>query len=155
MKRGVEDRWKIINVLMLMTFAKDVAPYALMYNPGMLPSTFSSRWYVGKGEERGSDDVNSGYVRELVEMDRKRAHAVIDTLNRIEHDCVNAGFVEALNPFGKNKVKRRMEGMKEVAGVVRTAMSLDPDRVCEDFLEGFCFRDGYGEGKKGGKGIER
>ena len=64
MKRGVEDRWKILNIFMLMTFAKDVAPYLLMYNSAMLPSTFSSRFYRGSNEEDAA--LVPSYIDELV-----------------------------------------------------------------------------------------
>ncbi|GMH46580.1 hypothetical protein TrRE_jg1934, partial [Triparma retinervis] len=75
MNRGVEDRWKILNIVMLMSFAKDVAPYMLMYNPGMLPSTFSARWYDdgrgGEGKGDGDGGVTQGYVEDLIKTDRK------------------------------------------------------------------------------------
>ena len=159
MNRGVEDRWKILNIVMLMSFAKDVAPYMLMYNPGMLPSTFSARWYDdgrgGEGKGDGDGGVTQGYVEDLIKTDRVRAHAVIKTLNDIEVSCVTPTWLESLNPFG-GKGKQRMEVMGGVREVVRTALSMNPDKVCEEFLEKFAVSElGDGKGKKREKKLQR
>lgn len=94
MQRGVEDRWKLLNVMSLMVFASDFAPYALMFYPQMLPSTFSSRFYVPEEKEVGEKKINEQYVQELVAGDLSRRHAVLEAMIGLERSCVKPGFIE-------------------------------------------------------------
>jgi hypothetical protein len=63
MRRNEQDRWKVLNVLSLLVFASDIAPYAIMFYPRMLPSTFDAR-HQGEG---GEEDVPASYVQEVSE----------------------------------------------------------------------------------------
>ena len=140
MKRNEQDRWKVLNVLSLLVFASDVAPYAIMFYPRMLPSTFEAR-HQGEG---GAEGIPASYVQEvrppliifyphtlhtplrivkqhaadtpsqLMQDERDRSKAVVETLLAVEASCHKAGFLEGLNPFGKAGVRKRQETLKDV-----------------------------------------
>lgn len=66
LERGKEDRGKLFNVVFLMFGAPKFLPYALMFNPDMLPSTFT---------------------KEDTFQDLPRAPAVLSMLTRVEMEA--------------------------------------------------------------------
>ena len=105
MTRGVQDRWKILNVMSLLIFASDVAPYALMFYPKMLPSTFDAKFSpppsaaAAAGED--GDYVPPSYVASLLASERSLSRSVVSGLLDLEWSCHNSPFLSTLNPFGK------------------------------------------------------
>ena len=69
----------------------------------------------------------------------------------LEKDCYTPSFWEGVNPFGKQAVQKKMEKLKEVCGLLKTAFSMDADVVAEEFLEKFCFVEDYTVGSRRGK----
>ncbi|GMI15224.1 hypothetical protein TrVE_jg237 [Triparma verrucosa] len=138
MQRGVEDRWKVLNVMSLMFFASDVAPYALMFYPTMLPSTFSSRFYVPAEGEETQTGPSPAYIQELVQSDLNRAHAVVESMLSLERSCVKPSFLEGLNPFGKSASQKKMSSLRSVSQIVKNMMHLKPQNALAE-LEQFAF----------------
>jgi LETM1-like protein len=98
-ERGKVDRGKVINLGFLMWGAPRFLPYALMFNPEMLPSPFQAdNKFIASGGVDGSNDMWSNASRE-------RTQAILSTLMIMEQQAaaVTGNFLENLNIFGKQK----------------------------------------------------
>lgn len=104
LQRGKEDRGKVLNLGFMMWGAPRLLPYALMFNPEMLPSPFKV-------------DKQQSAIEPLAQtISRERAHAFICTLLIMERKAVAAsgGYLSRMNIFGKKKQQEE----KNILGAV-------------------------------------
>ena len=97
---GKEDRSKLANIVFMMFFSPNFVPYAFMFFPEMLPSPFAMP----------ANKLGLPHSR-LDQISRERTHAVVQAMLDLERAARVAPMVSNLNPFGKGKTKRMMEGM--------------------------------------------
>lgn len=88
LQQGKDDRSKVFNLMFLMWGAPRFLPYALMFNPDMLPSPFRER---ATGESV------------WVTQSRERSTAVVQALLNLERDARVTPALAKLNFFGKKK----------------------------------------------------
>jgi hypothetical protein len=86
LSKGKEDRGKVMNMVFLMWGAPKFLPYALMFNPDMLPSPFQSVLPTSESVAQ--------------KMSRERSAAVIETLLAMEKQAVVDGMFAKVNIFG-------------------------------------------------------
>lgn len=126
LNKGKEERGKVLNIGFLMFFSPNFLPYAFMFFPNILPSTFQQNQAQ---ESSGAVDGNSASpnlimnYHKLSAISRERSHAVVKTLLQIENEALGALKTNPLNPFGRGKAKKNRLSM----GNVR--------QTAEDFLE--------------------
>jgi LETM1-like protein len=105
LERGKVDRGKVLNLGFLMWGAPRFLPYALMFNPEMLPSPFQAdNKFID-----GSNDMWSNASRE-------RTQAILSTLMIMEQQAaaVTGNFLENLNIFGKQKQAAKRSQLQTV-----------------------------------------
>jgi hypothetical protein len=95
LQKGKEDRGKLMNVVFLMWGAPRFLPYALMFNPEMLPSPFLSP---------GPESV-------LEKKSRQRSTAVLECLLQLEQQAKAVPALSKLNIFGGKKQQVKMNAM--------------------------------------------
>jgi hypothetical protein len=102
LQKGKDDRAKVLNMAFLMWGAPRFLPYALMFNPEMLPSTFQM------------DKPNTKAAVET--LARERANAIIMTLMQMERQAIigTGGFLTSLNVFGKKKQQEKKELLETI-----------------------------------------
>jgi LETM1-like protein len=88
LQQGKDDRSKVMNLMFLMWGAPRFLPYALMFNPDMLPSPFRER---ATGESV------------WVTQSRERSTAVVQALLNLERDARVTPALAKLNFLGKKK----------------------------------------------------
>ena len=110
LQKGKEDRGKLLNLLFLMWGAPRFLPYALMFNPEMLPSPFTaSHDNNNPTTNHNSGQGGGGLMRSETPMQRasrERSAAIIQALADLERQVVaggGGGFLSKLNVFGSNK----------------------------------------------------
>lgn len=105
LQKGKEDRGKVMNLVFLMWGMPRFLPYALMFNPDMLPSPFSS-------------DTSSTSESALQKQSRERSAAVIEMLLSMEKNVATAsggGFMSKVLPFvGKKGRTEQQEQLQKV-----------------------------------------
>jgi len=94
--KGKDDRTKVMNLVFLMFGAPRFLPYALWFNPDMLPNVFMS------GAESGGEIETISQRRA-----RERTSIVMQTLLDLERDAVVIPFAAKLNIFGRKQQKDR------------------------------------------------
>lgn len=104
LRRGKEDRGKVLNLSFLIWGAPRFLPYALMFNPEMLPSPFQADKAM-VGESSVADTLS-----------RERAQAVLSTLMIMEKQAVavSRGYLSNLNIFGKKKQHDKKQDLAKV-----------------------------------------
>jgi LETM1-like protein len=88
LQQGKDDRSKVFNLMFLMWGAPRFLPYALMFNPDMLPSPFRER---ATGESVWAT------------QSRERSTAVVQALLNLERDARVTPALAKLNFLGKKK----------------------------------------------------
>lgn len=100
LQKGKDDRSKVFNLLFLMWGAPKFLPYALLFNPGLMPSPFKAA--PADGEESIWDAQS-----------RQRSAIVLQTLLSLEQaskDMYGTGFSLAkMNVFGKKEQARQQQ----------------------------------------------
>lgn len=124
LQKGKEDRSKVMNLAFLMWGAPRFLPYALMFNPDMLPSTFTN------------DNKNSPYAIEspASRLARERSAAIVQALSNLEHQAKagsGGNFISKMNIFGKKKQQEKQRQLVNVYDQTRQtlAASLTPRMV--------------------------
>jgi len=107
LQKGKEDRGKVMNLLFLMWGAPKILPYALLFNPDMLPSPFLSH-----------DDSTQGGESIWAKQSRERSAAVIQALLKLEKDAKVTPALAKINIFGK---KKQEEQKSQLTQLVRRA----------------------------------
>ena len=105
LQRGKDDRTKLGSLLFMMFFAPNFLPYAIMFNPGMMPSPFKVPPRTGGAMEETRWEAIS----------RQRTHAVIGAMMDMEKSARVAPAMAKMNPFGGAKTKRNMERIDQMA----------------------------------------
>ena len=113
LQKGKEDRGRLANTVFMMVFAPNFVPYAFMFFPDMLPSSFSTPANKGMGFSKW--DMIS----------RERSHSVLQAMIDLERSARVAPILSNLNPFGKGKTKRMMERMDKLAHACGAVLSAD------------------------------
>lgn len=113
LQKGKEDRGRVANVAFMMVFAPNFVPYAFMFFPDMLPSSFSKPANKGMGFNKW--DMIS----------RERSHSVLQALIDLERSARVAPVLSNLNPFGKGKTKRMMEKTDKMSHACGAILSAD------------------------------
>lgn len=96
LQKGKEDRGKLMNIVFLMFGAPRFLPYALLFNPEMLPSPFLQTSSDTKLEKR---------VRE-------QSTAVISCLLKLESQASEVPAMAKLNIFGGKKQTEKMNRLR-------------------------------------------
>jgi hypothetical protein len=107
LQKGKEDRGKVLNMGFLMWGAPKFLPYAMMFNPDMLPSPFQS--------------VIPTTETSAQKLSRERSAAVIETLLAMEKNVVVNGMFAKMNIFGG---KKREEQKAQLADITSRTASL-------------------------------
>lgn len=107
LQKGKVDRGKVLNLAFLMWGAPRFLPYALMFNPDMLPSPFHSN--DGSGESIWA------------KRSRERSAAVLQTLVNLEKECKTTPALAKLNIFGR---KQQAATKAQLASVIHEAASM-------------------------------
>lgn len=108
LQRGKEDRGKVLNLGFLIWGAPRFLPYALMFNPDMLPTPFQANKAAAAA---------AGGAESLAEtLSRERAQAVMSTLMMMEKQAVavSAGYLSSINIFGKKKQQETKSTLQTV-----------------------------------------
>lgn len=100
LSKGKEDRGKLANIVFMMFFSPNFVPYAFMFFPEMLPSPFAM-----------PQNKMGMQISKWDQLSRERSHAVVQTLLDLERAARVAPMMSNLNPFGKGKTRRMMEGI--------------------------------------------
>lgn len=101
LQKGKEDRGKVLNMGFLMWGAPRFLPYAMMFNPNMLPSPFARH-------EKGSTESASQ------QLSRERSAAVLQTLLAMEKSAVTSGMLAKVNIFGGKKRKQEQDQLLDL-----------------------------------------
>lgn len=109
--KGKDDRGRLMNICFLVWGAPRFLPYALMFYPEMLPSTFVPP-KDGSARESG-----------LEKLSRERSHAVIQTLLDMEKEAKIVPSLAKINIFGKNAQERRMDAMQMMGDLTSRIMT--------------------------------
>jgi len=116
LQRGKEDRGKLGSLGFMMCFAPNFLPYAMMFNPAMMPSTFMPPGGVPrkKGVSTGEDrfDLKS----------RVRSHAVVRAMIDLEQSARGASSLANMNPVGKAKTLRSMQRIGRICDACGTLL---------------------------------
>lgn len=107
---GAEDRAKLINLGLMMTFASEMMPYCFMFFPNMMPSTF--------GVPTEADEI-----AKYEKISRVRSHAVVEACMSLEgavHKSPN--MFASMNPFGGEARRKAQE--RSMLVVARTVQLL-------------------------------
>jgi hypothetical protein len=105
LQKGKEDRGKVLNMAFLMWGAPRFLPYALMFNPDMLPSTFVN--------EKKTQSLETPAQR----ISRERSAAILQTMAKLEQAAKAGGaggYLSKLNIFGKKKQSEQQEKLVNV-----------------------------------------
>ena len=123
LQKGKEDRSKVFNLMFLMWGAPRFLPYALMFNPDMLPSPFRDTTAVA-GESMWAT------------QSRERSTAVIQALLKIERDARVTPALAKLNIFGKKKQEASKQQLLHVIDTMATTLvsPLPPRAGAEQLL---------------------
>jgi hypothetical protein len=133
LQRGKEDRSKVFNLLFLMWGAPRFLPYALMFNPEMLPSSFR--------------DTSTGEAL-WTALSRGRSTAVVQALLNLEQNAHRAAPAwSRLNVFSRSKPDEAKVQLLNVIQQVSDALGsgLRPPAGGEQLLSSFrpyLYRDG-------------
>lgn len=98
LQKGKEDRGKVLNMVFLMWGAPRFLPYALWFNPDLLPSTFKN--------EAGETTYETTAQR----FARERTVSILNTLANLERQAksqATGGFLSGLNIFGGSAKKNK------------------------------------------------
>ena len=112
LQRGKEDRSKLGSLMFMVFFAPNFLPYAIMFNPGMMPSPFKIPPRPGAMEETRWEAIS-----------RQRTHAVIAAMLDMEKSARVAPAMAKFNPFGAAKTKRNMERIDRLANTGGTLLA--------------------------------
>jgi len=132
LQKGKEDRGKVLNIAFLMWAGPRFLPYALMFNPQMLPSTFANDF---------SNPGESAFRR----LARERTLSVVQALSELEKQAicgVGGGFFSSLNIFGKGKQLERQKQLGQVLDSARRNLQgqLDTPTNMLQQIDGFLYR---------------
>ena len=116
LQKGKEDRGRLANMVFMMVFAPNFVPYAFMFFPDMLPSSFQ----MPMNGKLGAANFSKWDM-----MSRERAHAVLQTMIDVERSARVAPILSNLNPFGKGRTKRNMEKMDTLGHACGALLSAD------------------------------
>lgn len=108
LSKGKEDRGKVMNMVFLMWGAPKFLPYALMFNPDMLPSPFQSVLPTSESVAQ--------------KMSRERSAAVIETLLAMEKQAVVDGMFAKVNIFGGKKREAQKVQLAAISSCTATLM---------------------------------
>jgi len=139
LQQGKEDRGKLANILFMMVFAPNFVPYAFMFFPDMLPSPFSpmqqqkqqqqqqklgnivspeahhtKTFLVSPSLDKNTAASSTGIYKYHDALSRQQTHVVVSTLLELEKNSCTASFWDSLNPFGKNKTKKKLDELDEM-----------------------------------------
>ena len=114
LQKGKEDRGRLANMVFMMVFAPNFVPYAFMFFPDMLPSSF----------QMPMNSATANFSKWDM-MSRERAHAVLQTMIDVERSARVAPMMSNLNPFGKGRTKRNMEKMDRLGHACGALLSAD------------------------------
>lgn len=107
LQQGKEDRGKVMNLGFLIWGAPRFLPYAMMFNPDMLPSPFQQQKKLTSNIPGESPADN---------LSRERTQAVLSTLMIMEKQAVavSGGYLDNINIFGKKKQADRKVTLQSV-----------------------------------------
>lgn len=112
LQQGEEDRGKLMSLGFLVFGAPRFLPYALMFQPEMLPSPLKPPFdSSGTGETFWE------------KQSRERSTVILETLLQLEKDARNIPGLAKLNIFGRSKQNARMENLRSL------------NQQAQDFLE--------------------
>jgi len=114
LQKGKKDRGKVLNLAFLMSVAPRYLPYALLFNPEMLPSPFL---------DSNTDDGDAASESIWAKQSRERSTAVIEALIRIEKESKSVPALSKINIFGKAKQEARKKQLSSLVQVARTWMT--------------------------------
>ena len=112
LQKGKEDRSRLANIVFMMVFAPNFVPYAFMFFPEMLPSSFQM-------------PMKAGAISKFDTLSRERTHAVLQTMIDVERSARVAPLISNINPFGKGKTKRTMEKMEKFGHACGALLAAD------------------------------
>jgi len=116
LQKGVQDRIKVVTLSMYLVFASKILPYAIMFNPEMLPSPFQktvSKAYA-HSDGKYSDPVS-----------RFQSHEVLKVMIALEKGALVPPTLSKLNPFGQGRTMRMMEGINKMGATCADLLTLD------------------------------
>ena len=111
LQKGKDDRGKVGSLLFMMFFAPNFLPYAIMFNPGMMPSSFKTPPRAGVEETRWE------------KISRQRTHSVVKTMLDLERSARVAPTLSKMNPFGGAKTRRLLEKMDRLSATGGTMLA--------------------------------
>jgi len=115
LQKGKEDRGKLLNLVFLMWGAPRFLPYALMFNPDMLPSPFKNTDSTTTGESIWQ------------KQSRERSSAVIQTLLSLEREARATPALAKLNIFGRKQQEARKLQLSSLITTTSQVMSSNLD----------------------------
>jgi hypothetical protein len=133
LQKGKEDRGKVLNMVFLMWGAPRFLPYALMFNPEMLPSTFVN------------DKKTQSMETPTQRVSRERSAAILQAMAKLEQQAKAGGggsYLSKLNIFGKKKQLQQQQNLVRVYDQTRQVLgeeTFSPRPVLEK-LEQAVFR---------------
>ena len=137
LQKGKEDRGKVMNLVFLMWGAPKFLPYALLFNPGIMPSPFKT--------------PTDGQECKWALQSRQRSAAVLQALVSLEQasrELYAPGFSLAkMNVFGKKEQAKRQDQLVAVTASCSRMMQ-DPtlqgrigaERVLNSLPEGWLYK---------------
>lgn len=112
LQKGKEDRGRVLNLCFLVFGAPKFLPYALMFNPEMLPSPLQPP-PVG-------DSV-------MEKKSRDRTSEIIQTLLKLDRDAKEMSGFSKINIFGRAKQEQKMQELQhfnqQTVGFLKTSMN--------------------------------
>jgi len=111
LQKGKEDRGKVMNLMFLMWGAPKFLPYALLFNPEMLPSPFVRGGSGGdEAAPAGAGSAESVWAKQS----RQRSIAIIEALIRLEKDARDTPVLAKINVFGKKQQEERKSQLASI-----------------------------------------
>lgn len=133
LQQGKEDRGKVMNLVFLMWGAPRFLPYALMFNPDMLPSPFKQQQQQDAASDSSSFMVETPAQR----IWRERSGIVLQTLADLERHAMSrtsTSFLAKLNIFGKKKQQEQHQKLVQVYQETKQALTPPTVRLTTDAL---------------------
>jgi hypothetical protein len=121
LQKGKEDRGRLANIAFMMVFAPNFVPYAFMFFPEMLPSSFN----MPPANTNLPGGAGGIPPTKWDLLSRERSHAVLQTLIDVERSARVAPLISNLNPFGKGKTRRMMEKMDRLGQTCGALLAAD------------------------------
>ncbi|GAX17077.1 hypothetical protein FisN_5Hh463 [Fistulifera solaris] len=128
LQKGKEDRGKVLNMVFLMWGAPRFLPYALWFNPDLLPSTF-------KNDAANADTT---YETTAQRFARERTVSILSTLANLERQAKTqaaGGFLSSLNVLGGSAKKNKQTTLVAVYNQTKSLL-MNPLQQ-EDIMQPF------------------